>query len=388
MKRFFLSFLLLMPVLVATAQDFEWSLDANAVVNNREGGDETTPDQTFLFTTLTPQLGLSMDHGRHRIMGGVVWRQPLNGDWDEGKAVPLLHYRWSMTDSVSGRGYEVRIGQFERRVITAGQRLPYYLWSDSLGYMEPVVRGIEARWLHRHGLVEATLDWRQMQSHRRREAFDFTVHHLWQPSAGSPFFTNTFIRYNHLAKRKDAGDTEGVNDNLIVNPMLGLHFPAQEWDRFHATRHGAGEAPFALNVQAGLLLSLDRARIEHKWHAPAGFVMRASGRWRWLELEENLYAGGTQMPLYEHFGSRLYLGDQYYYNHKTYSRTDLTWHVVSRDFVDLDAKLTFHAAKGVTAFWQQVNVRFYVDAAMFKAHRRAREAGTSTVWRDDVRSVY
>lgn len=349
------------------AQELEWSIDANALVNNREGGDDRTPDQTFLFTRLTPQIGLSLDSAQHRLMAGVTWYQPFDGHWDRGQAVPLLHYTWHVTRG--DNDLQVRVGMMERDPHAGGERLPYYLWSDSLQYRRHVVKGLTASYRHRHGLLEATLDWRQMQTSHRREAFDFTLHHVWQPTPQGPFFTNTYIRYNHLAKSKEPAPDEGVNDNVVVNPMIGITLPASPWHRAHDSRRGKPLDRFAFQLQAGLLLACDRARSEGRWHTPAGFVARATAHWLWFELEENFYAGQRQMPLYDKFGSQLYLGDQHYHN-KIYSRTDLTWHIVANDIVSLHAKLTFHASSACTAFWQQVGVRFNLDARKWKTRRR------------------
>ena len=366
MRKLLAILLLTAALLPLHAQELEWSVDANALVNNREGGDEATPDQTFLFTRLTPHIGVSIDSAQHRIMAGATWYQPFDGDWKHGKVEPLLHYEWNVARG--DNRLALKVGMFERDPHAGGERLPYYLWSDSLQYRRHVVKGIDLQYWHRHGLLAATLDWQQMQTRHHREAFDITLHHVWQPAPQGPFFTNTYIRYNHLAKRKDAPDGEGVNDNIIVNPMLGVTLPARPWNEAHASRRGKPLATFSLQLQAGLLLACDRARFEDKWHTPAGFVARATARWKWFELEENFYAGQRQMPLYDLFGSALYLGDQHYHN-KTYSRTDLNWQVVTNDIVALDAKLTFHASSSCTAFWQQVSVRFNLDNHKLKARR-------------------
>ena len=65
-----LTLLLFIPPLAA--QEVEWSVDASMVLNNREGGDKFTPDQTIMFTRLAPELGISMLDGEHQLKGGVV----------------------------------------------------------------------------------------------------------------------------------------------------------------------------------------------------------------------------------------------------------------------------------------------------------------------------
>ena len=79
--RKFLAILLLTALLPLHAQELEWSVDANALINNREGGDEATPDQTFLFTRLTPQIGVSLDSAQHRLRGMRLGLYYSNPDW-------------------------------------------------------------------------------------------------------------------------------------------------------------------------------------------------------------------------------------------------------------------------------------------------------------------
>ena len=43
--------------------------------------------------------------------------------------------------------------------------------------------------------------------------------------------------------------------------------------------------------------------------------------------------------------------------------------VFQSDFMNLEARLTFHANNEGTAFWQQVAVRFYLDRLVWKRHR-------------------
>ncbi len=83
------------------------------------------------------------------------------------------------------------------------------------------------------------------------------------------------------------------------------------------------------------------------------------------------------MPLYEKYGSLLYQGDQYYHN-KFYSRTDLVATIFSRDFLNLEARLTFHATDKTTAFWQQLAVRFYLDRNLWNLHKKHKK-GTNGI---------
>ena len=61
------------------------------LLNNREGGeDRTTPDQTFFFTRLAPEAGISMLDGTHVLKGGIVWYQPMIDNLSGYKVLPTL----------------------------------------------------------------------------------------------------------------------------------------------------------------------------------------------------------------------------------------------------------------------------------------------------------
>lgn len=330
------------PLPEANAQEVLWSVDFNAVLNNREGGDDMRTDQTFIFTRLAPEVGLTLDGGRNRIMGGVAWFQPMNDNCTGYKVLPTVYYAYRDTH------LKADLGMFPRTHLR--ERVPRYLWSDSLDYCQPNVRGAMLQYEHqRGGWMQAVLDWRQMQTRTRREAFNVLLSGA-MPLVGS-LWVKGHIYYNHLAKRKDAPEGEGVIDDATINPMLAL--------RLHPGQ-------VALNVEAGAIMQFQRQRSQHKWHSPAGFIASARGRWKWLEIEETFFAGKDLFPLYGLCGPELNLGDSYYRS-ELYSRTDVRAHLVQKSFVDVSAVLTFHATDRITGFWQQLSCRFFVGGAGRKA---------------------
>lgn len=340
----------LLCCLPTTGQELVWDVDFSTVFANREGGDDMRIDQTFLFTRLEPELGVQFvdsHQNTHRLKGGVSWYQPLNQDLEGYKVQPLLYYQGS-----TQRGWEFTLGAFPRQLMR--HALPRYLWSDSLNYCHAVVRGAmvqygnadNSRWL------QAFIDWRQMRSRTRREAFNVVV------SGGlnlgpSPLYALAHIEYNHLAKRKHAPEGEGVNDDATLNPMLGCRYTLGKVNGY---------------VEAGAIVQLQRWRAEGKWRTPAGFIGNIHARWRWLELDESIFAGRELFPLYELYGSELNMGDTYYRS-KFYSRSDLRGHIFNNDLVDVSAVLTFHATDRITGFWQQLSCRFYIGGTGKKASR-------------------
>ncbi len=342
---------------VAHAQELVWSLDFDAQFANREGGDELRPDQTFLFTRLAPEVGVRLGdkHSSHTLKGGVSWYQPMNNDAAGAKVSPTLYYQYHR------KGWKVSVGMIPRTAMV--ERAPRYLWSDSLAYRQPNIRGVLAQYQKREGrsYAQLFLDWRQQQSDTRREAFNVLISGKAYVTGG--FWLGGHAQYNHLAKSKQPQEGEGVNDDVMANPLAGYDWRISK--------------KASLKVKAGMVMNLERDRsAENGWLTACGFIGNVQWRWKWLEAEQNVYAGKNLFPLWDKYGSQLNLGDSYYCS-KFYSRTDVRAHIVQNSFVDLNASLTFHATDKITGFWQQITCRLYIDQNLWKHrhHKRLPRGG-------------
>ncbi|MBQ1797938.1 MAG: hypothetical protein IIZ89_01060 [Muribaculaceae bacterium] len=346
MNKWLAAIVLLLAAMSTTAQQVEWSVDFAAVVNNREGGNAQTPDQTFVFTRLAPEIGLSLPDSTHLFKGGVAWYQPMIDNGHGYKVLPTLYYQYR------GARWRAAVGMLPRTLLR--EPLPQYLWSDSLNYCTPNIRGVLVQYVAPRGYAEIMLDWRQLQTRHQREAFVVGINTEW--NVAGPLLLGGHVQYNHLAKRRDAGDEEGVNDDATINPLVGL-------------RLGGGTV--SATVRAGAVVQLQRRRADYKWHTPCSFVAHANLQWRWLDVTEQIHAGKDLFPLYELYGSQFNLGDPYYRS-KFYSRTDLRAHVVRNRFVDLSVLIALHATDKTFGCWQQIACRVYIDNHLWK-HRRDRD---------------
>ncbi|MBR1543894.1 MAG: hypothetical protein IJ626_03260, partial [Muribaculaceae bacterium] len=118
----------------AGAQEFVWSVDYTALFCNREGGDAQTPHQTFLHMRLAPAVGLSIMDGTHSFIGGITYTQPLNNNWEGHKVTPTFYYL------LRHRGWHFAMGFVPRTLLA--EQAPRYMWSDSISYHQPNVRGV------------------------------------------------------------------------------------------------------------------------------------------------------------------------------------------------------------------------------------------------------
>lgn len=323
------------------AQDVLWNVDFETRFENREGGDDLTPDQTLLYLRLNPELGVTLPaDGRHRLMGGVAWYQPITDHGHGYKVLPAVYYHFAAEKT------GLALGFVPRRLLL--EQLPSYLMSDSLQYCTPVLRGLMVTNRGRRGWLQAVLDWRQMQSETRREAFVATVSGFVNLDARGRWSIGGHAQYNHLAKRKNAPEGECVNDDGTINPML-------RW-----------QALPGLRVQAGAIIQLQRARDEGKWYAPCGAVLSANFRHRWISIDEQLFAGKNIFPLYNRYGPELNLGDPYFCT-KFYSRTDAYAVLFDRKCLDVRLGVTLHASQGRPfGWWQAIKVSYNIGGALYR----------------------
>lgn len=344
-----LALLLVATAVIVQAQELVWDIDASAVVNNREGGDKAEAmDQTIPFTRLAAEVGISLDDSTHTLMGGAAWFQPMIENLGGCKVVPTLYYRYS------DGPWHLALGWVPRTQLV--EPLPTYLWNDSLNYCTPNLRGGVAQVITQRAYAQIFLDWRQLPTQRRREAFNAVLSGYYRLlphlSVGG------YVQYNHLAKSKNDDIEEHVCDDLTLNPMLRYQ---TTWD------NGAW-----LRIDGGAIIQLQRDRGDGDWLSPAAAVVSAQGQWRWLEVRQTFKAGGDIYPLRKRYGNLFNLGDNYYRD-DFYSRTDVIGHLIQTSNVDVTLGMTLHVTDRKTGFWQQLAARFYIDGSGWKGRKSSQK---------------
>lgn len=345
MKRILLIVSLIMYSLsTLSAQQFEWSVDFNSVFDNREGDRKMTDTRTFFHTQLSPEVGVSMLNGMHRIMGGVVWTQPVGAEWYGQRVSPTLYYRYKGTI-----GWSIAMGMFPRTLMH--RQLPNYIWNDSINYKQRNIRGFMATYEASDGYFEAIVDWRSIQSETRREAFNIFAHGEWM-RPGSLFLAGGVAMMNHLAFSKNSTPDQHLVDNFIINPYIGLDFT----DRV---------ALDSLSLRAGTLSSINRNRAVGHWKMATGAWIDFTMSWRWLGLHNTTYIGKKLFPFYSELGPLLDQGEPYYRS-DWYNRASFYGTIINNGFVNLQASLDFNLAHDNFTFYQRLIVRVYIDSAFRK----------------------
>lgn len=344
MHKLALTLAFVLTALACAAQEVTWSVDMNSIFDNREGSsnDYYCIDQTLFLTRLAPEIGIRFLPGQ-KIAGGVSWIQPVGNGWRDYKICPTLYYNYNVGH------WRMNFGMFPRTQLM--EPMPTVLWSDSLAYHEPNIRGMMLQYMAAKGYAEAFLDWRSLQSETHREAFNLNFNGIWNPCGA--LLLGGHLQYSHLAKQKDAPLDQGVNDDVTINPYVGLNL---------AKAVGAD----SLVVKAGYVQTLERDRSgENKWKSPKGALIDIVAEKGIFGVKETMFAGENIFPLYGKYGHLLNLGDPYF-QAPFYSRTNVYAYIVRNQFVNLVASLDYHYTKEEKGFWQKLLLRVYLDNGLWK----------------------
>ncbi len=324
-----------------TKPRFLYDVDFVFDFDNREYHDSYDQSRTILGIRLTPTIGVGFADslgGQHRLMAGVSYIQPCGADWRRVQVRPTVYYQWAI------RGFRASLGFVPFDQLYAA--MPEYLRSDSLAFMSPNIQGALFQYQSRWGYVQAHCDWRGMFSPETREAFrivaDGRFHYEW-------VFMGGYAQINHLANSE--GQTQGVNDDILINPLLGMDFTSK--------------TPLdSLSLQVGYLCGIQRDRHIHTTHVAHGMHADFMLRWRFIGLRNALYVGQNQMPFYPTYGSLLNQGDPHF-QAKLYNRTDLYFYLIRRSFVTCYAGWNLLVTdRGTISHQQQIVCRFNLDAVL------------------------
>lgn len=325
-------------------QELYWSVDMNAVFDNREGDARYTAAETYFQTQLAPEIGVDLLGGKHRIAGGVAWTQPIGCEWDGRRVSPTLYYRYNAPQ------WKFSMGMFPRTQLL--RMMPNYVWSDSVYYSQRNIRGALVQYVSDNGFFEGMVDWRGMQTETQREAFNIIAQGEWH-RRGNMFLAGGVAMMNHLAKSKNPPDDQYVVDNFLANPYVGLDFG----DKFAVMDSCA--------IRVGALMSMSRDRADDGWKAPAGVWADLCVQWRGFGVRNTFYKGGRLYPFYDRLGPLLDQGEPYYAS-DFYNRTTVYATVMNNSFMNLRASLDFNLAENNFTFYQRLILRVYIDSSTWK----------------------
>lgn len=311
---------------------FEWNVDFTTVFDNREGDSHITPTKTFFETRLAPTLGASWQEGRHTVMAGADWSQPVGTSFGEGRLSPTVYYAYR------SRGVRGALGAFPRTLLI--RKIPNYIWNDSSYYTQADIRGGAVGIETPSGFAEGILDWRGLQSESRREAFNIIVRGEWTPGRSRRWIAGALGMMNHFALTLHSPSTEHIVDDMLFNLYVGTDL--------------SRDLPVdSLSVRLGILGSHTRQRGGDPWQSGIGAWSEIALRWRRLGIDNTFYAGGRLFPYFTQFGAALHQGEPYY-STKWYDRLTAFITIAGNGVLDLRAALDLNFSQSNFTCYQRL----------------------------------
>lgn len=317
-----------------TAQKFLYDVDFVAFFDNREYQQPLQTPQTIFGTRLSPELGVGFTDrsgGNHRLIAGVHYIQPIGSNWRESSFIPTVFYNYDR------KGFRFFMGAipYKHRM----EALPDYLLYDSIAYFHPNIQGALIQYASDLGFVEMMCDWRGRQTPERREMFRLVLNGRYHYKGLFTYFVGGNAQMNHKANYAAPTEREGVCDDILLAPYVGIDF--------------SGPTPFdSLALRTSYVLGVQRYRMKGLSEMPQGALAELYARWRFLGLRNNFYAGGNLMPYYATFGADLNQGDPFY-QARWYNRTDVFAYILRKSFVNVYFSWNFHKVPGVKLQHQQ-----------------------------------
>ena len=180
-------------------------------------------------------------------------------------------------------------------------------------------------------------DWEGLRSNTQREKFRIVADGRWD---NERIYAGGTVMMLHYAKTLLEEAHEGVVDNILINPHLGMRLNGN----------------WAFEARLGYLQAMQRDRVtDSGWLTPKGGELWLSlSRWN-LTLDNKLYVGENLLPLFAAYGEELYEASTFYgVTGNIYNRTALSYNRnFFNDTLSLEAKFIAHY-DGVGVGLQQV----------------------------------
>jgi hypothetical protein len=305
-------------ILSTTAALAQRSLDVNfsglGFLDNREYKAFIPRSRTYSGTRTALDFGLNLDSMNHFIVGVNALHEfgakPFFGQVD-----PVAYYKFT------GKNWNFYAGEFPREGLL--DDYPRALLNDTLRYYRPNVQGLLARYQTENFTETGWIDWVSRQTDTQREQFLFGFSGKYKPVTYGPFYVTHYFFLMHDAGAAIPVPNDRINDNGAGEIKLGLDFS-------HKT------VLDSLTIEAGGLMSFQRARGVDGFQTPKGFVFSAYLSYHKLALYDEFYHGQ---------GSTIDYGDSFY-SKPTYNRVDVIYTPFMFDRIKGQFIASFHFTPG------------------------------------------
>lgn len=331
------------------AQKFIWDVDFNFKFDNREyAGIDISPHKTLFGAFLTPQVGLEWE--KHSVNLGVELMRNFGDKENKYGYQALLYYNY-LSDK-----YRVSAGVFPRTKMIG--EYSHAFFGDDVRYYDTTIEGLALQYIGDRGYSELIVDWRSMMGNTDREIFSIY-------SASNYQFNMFFLGYAfHMGHYV----VDGVIDNILLNPYVGLDF--------------SKILPLdVLDVKLGWLQSFqhDRETVGHYVFPKGGLIDISVEKWG-VGIDNSLFLGQNMMPYYYSttsdggiHGAALYSGELFYSTDSgLYNRLEMYWRPLKKSKI-LDIKISFVCnfdGDGRFGTQQAINLVFNLGNIDFKKAKK------------------
>lgn len=331
MKRVLLLLSLLVMSCVVRAQEFVLSLPFETRFDNREYSSCDFGESFTLFGVgFSPEVGVQWSEV-NRLMVGANLTHEFGDEKSLSEAALMVYYQYR------DRRFQVNAGIFPRSKMIGDYSEA--IFDDKTTFYHDPLQGILFNYqsTESQSYAEFLIDWEGLRTETQREKFRILADGRWD---NGRFWAGGSLMMLHYAKTLNEEADEGVVDNLLVNPHVGVRFGGN----------------YKVTLRLGYLQALERDRhVASGWITPKGGELYASvSRWG-LTLDNKLYVGENLQPLYPIYGAALFEASTFYgVTGNIYNRTSISY---SRAFFDetlqIDAAFVAHY-DGVGVGLQQV----------------------------------
>ena len=303
------------------AQEPEFYLNFDQILDNREYFTDYAKHQTFFGARINPGLSFSFDT-THQLHTGINYMYEFGGTLMGVTPQIDLYY------SYNSENLQAYFGSFSRR-----ERLDYPLMmlTDSLNYYRPNMEGTSIRYSWEWGTVHGWVDWTGRATEDTRESILAGIDATF--SAGMFYISPKTTRY-HLARTEAADDNNRLRDDGSVMLLGGIDLS----DRILLDR---------FDFSTGLASTYVRARpADFQWFN--GWFSQLEMKYKIFGIKGVYYRGGASPLLY---GDRLYSSGNYgrvdlfvdpFKNPRISSKIGWNFHILPGDGLYFSQQILIH----------------------------------------------
>ena len=347
MKKFFLLLLSSLAVFSVRGQEMVVNAYFETLFDNREYSTCDFGESTTIFgLQFIPEVGIQWAE-KNRLMVGMDLTHDFGSEMSASAINLILYYQFTHPN------WSVNAGIFSRSKLI-GKYSEAFFDENTLFYHDPL-QGLSFNYhsTTSNSYAEFFIDWEGMRTETQREKFRIAADGRWD---NGKFYAGGSAMMLHYAKTLLEESNEGVVDNILVNPYVGMRL----------------NGSWAFDARLGYLQSLQRDRVtEQGWLTPKGgeLWLRLS-RWN-FSLDNKLYVGEDIIPLYDFYGYDVYESSSFYgTTEKIYNRTALSYsRKFFKDTLSLYASFAVHYDGVGVGLQQLLRLEVNFEKLFFKSKK-------------------